>query len=453
MPSLTRLTDDLTRALDRSAATISEAFFEPVLRLGVTGLARAGKTVFITSLVANLLDPRRMGQLTPFEAAHLQPQPDLTLPRFDFETHLAALSGPAPHWPESTRAMSQLRLTLRLHGGLWGARKLHLDILDYPGEWLLDLALMDQDYAQWSQGALRRLERWGATYDGPDPEAAFDETVAQALAARFTQALHSARAQGWSGCTPGRFLLPGDLAGAPVLTFAPLPGRGGDRGTLWAEMARRYEGYKREVVRPFFETHFARLDRQVVLVDLLDALHRGPAAIEDLRETMAQVLGTFRPGGNGFLSTLWHGRRIERVLIAATKADHLHHSRHDALGALAQGMVGDARARAQVAGAEVATMALAALRCTTEIERAGRGLVQGRLGDGRQAGFDPGALPDDPGALLASARQGTAVWPDPPFGAGFGTVSFQPAPLPSGGGLPHIRMDRAAQFLFGDRLG
>ena len=35
----------------------------PVLRLGVTGLSRAGKTVFITSLVANLINRGRMPAL------------------------------------------------------------------------------------------------------------------------------------------------------------------------------------------------------------------------------------------------------------------------------------------------------------------------------------------------------------------------------------------------------
>ena len=39
---------------------MSETFFEPVIRLGVTGLARSGKTVFITSLIANLMDRGRM---------------------------------------------------------------------------------------------------------------------------------------------------------------------------------------------------------------------------------------------------------------------------------------------------------------------------------------------------------------------------------------------------------
>ena len=38
------------------------------------------------------------------------------------------------------------------------------------------------------------------------------------------------------------------------------------------EFERRYEAYKREVVKPFFRNHFARIDRQVVLVDALSRL-------------------------------------------------------------------------------------------------------------------------------------------------------------------------------------
>jgi uncharacterized protein len=73
--------------------------FETVIRLGVTGLARSGKTVFITSLVSNLLERGRMPLLSaaPYiSAAYLQPQPDDTVPRFDYEAHLAALTGRNP---------------------------------------------------------------------------------------------------------------------------------------------------------------------------------------------------------------------------------------------------------------------------------------------------------------------------------------------------------------------
>ena len=161
------IADGLTRGAERASDAVSEAFFEPALRIGVTGLSRAGKTVFITSLVANLLDRARLPGLTAAAqgrilAAYLQPQPDDTVPRFDYETHLAALTGSAPTWPESTRAVSQLRLSLRVKpGGLLAGfqrpRTIHLDIVDYPGEWLLDLELLDKTYETWAAQTLERL--------------------------------------------------------------------------------------------------------------------------------------------------------------------------------------------------------------------------------------------------------------------------------------------------------
>ncbi|MEE3070946.1 MAG: YcjX family protein, partial [Pseudomonadota bacterium] len=306
-----RIADELARSVDTLTDTVSETLFEPVIRLGVTGLARAGKTVFITSLVANLLDRGRMGHLTAAAegrilAAYLRPQPDMTVPRFDYEAHLADLTSANPRWPDSTRAVSELRLSLRVQpsgllGGLSGPRTIHLDIVDYPGEWLLDLALLDQTYAQWSADVLHRLRRrplgepYLALADGTDSTVDLNETDAQELARRFSAYLNAARLEGFSDCTPGRFLLPGDLAGSPVLTFAPLPevAKAGRR-SLYATMEHRFEAYKAQVVRPFFRDHFARIDRQVVLVDVLGALHRGPEAVQDMRDAMQGILSTFR---------------------------------------------------------------------------------------------------------------------------------------------------------------
>jgi len=465
------IADRLGQSIETVTATVSEAFFEPVLRLGVTGLARAGKTVFITALVRNLLEPGRMSQLRAvrdgtIEGAYLQPQPDLTLPRFDYEGHLAALTGSEPRWPESTRAISELRLSFRLapsglFGPLTGPRRLHLDIVDYPGEWLLDLGLMDKTFEDWSQTTLDRLATRLQAQDflqaaaAIDPAAPHDEQTAQSLARVYTAALVAARAAGWADCSPGRFLLPGDLAGSPVLTFSPLPRPATPRrGSLWREMERRFEGYKRAVVRPFFETHFARIDRQIVLVDLLEAVHLGPPALEDQRRAMAEVLAAFRPGPNSWLSTLVRGRRVERILFAATKADHLHHSQHPRLAALIGAMLADARARARFSGARTESMALAALRATVEESRTHDGvqrdLVRGRLTGGRQAAFHPGDLPEDPARLLAPAREGADAW----LQDDYALMRFAPPVLDSrpGDGLPHIRLDRAAEFLFGDRL-
>mgnify|MGYP000672236973 CR=1 FL=1 len=49
---LTDLADGLTRGVEAVGDNISEALFEPVIRLGVTGLARSGKTVFITAMTS-----------------------------------------------------------------------------------------------------------------------------------------------------------------------------------------------------------------------------------------------------------------------------------------------------------------------------------------------------------------------------------------------------------------
>lgn len=459
------------RGIEGLGDRVSQTFFEPVIRVGVTGLARAGKTVFITSLIANLMDRGRMpGLLAQAEgrilAAYLQPQPDVTLPRFDYEAHLAALTGPEPHWPESTRTVSELRLSLRVRpagllAGLTGPRVIHLDIVDYPGEWLLDLALLDKSYDQWAADVLTRISArteaapYLAQVGQVDATARLDEPVAQALAAGFTGYLQAARAAGFYDCTPGRFILPGDLAGSPVVTFAPLPEGKAGRGSLRAEMARRYDAYKREVVKPFFRDHFAKIDRQVVLVDALDAIHKGPQAVEDMRRAMADILGAFRPGRNAFLTQLLLGRRVERILFAATKADHLHHAQHGRLTGIMAALLREARDRAEFAGATTQSMALAALRATVEERVSHNGemldCVRGRLLEtGRQAAFYAGDLPDDPGQLLAPARAGATDW----LGQDYRVMRFAPAPLNlrPGEGPPHIRLDRAAQFLIGDKL-
>ena len=469
---ISQIADGIWRQVEAVQDTVSETFFEPVIRLGVTGLARSGKTVFITSLVANLLDRGRMPGLLAasegrIEAAFLQPQPDDTVPRFEYEAHLDALTGQSPHWPDSTRAISELRLSLKVRpigllSGLQGPRTLHLDIVDYPGEWLLDLSLLDRSYEDWSHDTLERIdgrisaEAFLEAAAEADPTASHDEPRAQALAQTFASYLQAARAEGYSDCTPGRFLLPGDLAGSPALTFAPLPTEGASRrGSLHREMARRFDAYKKQVVQPFFRDHFAKIDRQVVLVDALGAIHQGPRAVEDMRNAMAETLSAFRPGTNSFLSGLLGSKRVEKILFAATKADHMHHSQHGKLTAIMQALTREARDRAQYAGAETSAMAIASLRATTEAEMPHDGetlkVVRGRLLDsGKEAAFYPGELPDDPSHLLAPARSGADAWLDQDYQI----MRFAPAPLTlrPGDDPPHIRLDRAAEFLIGDRL-
>ena len=61
-----------------------------------------------------------------------------------------------------------------------------------------------------------------------------------------------------------------------------------------------------------------------------------------------------------------------------------------------------------------------------------------------------GELPENPAAILSPAREGAAKWLD----ADYSVMGFAPAKLAlkPGEGPPHIRLDRAAEFLIGDRL-
>ena len=159
----------------RSIGDFASGLVTPSLKLGVTGLARSGKTVFITALVHNLIVGAR---LPFFDAAaqgriahvYLEPQPDDVVPRFEYEKHLADLTADPPRWPESTRRISQLRLTVEYASTrFWkrqlGRESLHIDIVDYPGEWLLDLPLLRLDYRDWSRDRAR-TEPDAGTQDG-----------------------------------------------------------------------------------------------------------------------------------------------------------------------------------------------------------------------------------------------------------------------------------------------
>ena len=472
----------------RAMLDYGDSFFNPTVRLGVTGLSRAGKTVFITALIHGLTRGGRFPVFEPFSSgriarARLAPQPDAAVPRFAYESHVRTLIEER-RWPNSTVDISELRLVIDYQRQNGADRTLTLDIVDYPGEWLLDLPLLNKSYEQWSRESLglsrerpRALlaAQWHAHLATLSAEAQEDEQAALTQARLFTDYLRACRDERFamSLLPPGRFLMPGNLAGSPALTFAPLdlPDDGtAPEGSLWAMMVRRYEAYKDVVVRPFFRDHFARLDRQVVLVDALSAFNSGPEALHDLEAALAGILDCFRIGRSTFLSSLFRPR-IDRILFAATKADHLHHSSHDRLEAVLRRTVAGAVARAEDTGALIDVVALAAVRATREATvTRGRDKLPSILGTpapGETAGgeaFDgnsevatfPGDLPADPEQLFAGEGAFRGLSSASAEKSDFRFLRFRPPQLESvnaeGPTLPHIRLDRALQFLIGDRL-
>ena len=198
------------RLAGRALAEFGEGLFNPTVRLGITGLSRAGKTVFITALVHGLMRGGRFPVFEPLASgriagARLAPQPHDAVPRFDYEGHVHSLVDER-RWPESTRQISEFRLLIDYQSESGAMRTLTLDIVDYPGEWLLDLPLLGKNYEQWSAESLAQAREgaraglaasWLTHLATIDPLAPADESVA----IEFIQVVH-----GISASVPGRAL-------------------------------------------------------------------------------------------------------------------------------------------------------------------------------------------------------------------------------------------------------
>lgn len=436
------------------------------IRLAVTGLSRAGKTVFLTSLVANLLAAGRGARTLPalsdaaggrIRRVFIEPAGTETVPRFDPDAHLAALAADPPRWPERTEDFSTLSIAVDVErrtslGGLLPERRVTLDLIDYPGEWLLDLPMLRQDYSMWAEETLARLRRgvragpaaeFLAFVDALPPEAAAEDALAKRGFTLYRDVLRTCRdTHGLRLLQPGRFLNPGPRGEAPLLWFFPLPATA--RGGLADLCARRFDAYLADQRATFLDPFFSRFHRQVVLVDVLGALHAGEEAFHDTGDALSAVASII--SGAGWLERLL-GAAPGRVAFAATKADHVPSRARDALAALVEHIALGARGRAEASGAIISCHTVAAIRCTEDavarLEGQPVAAVRGvLLQDGVGATIYPGEVPMKP--------------PEPAFwDAGLFTMpEFRPPRLdPSGSsGMPHLGLDALLAWLIGDAL-
>ncbi len=445
------------------------------LRLAVTGLSRSGKTAFITSLVNQLLNIHsgaRLPLLSAFREERLLgvkrvPQRDFGVARFTYDEGIAQLYGSPAAWPTPTRGVSEMRLAIRyrpqdsLLRHFRDTATLYLEIVDYPGEWLLDLPMLAQDYLTWSRQMTGMVSgprtawasRWRSLSHDLDPLAPADESRLAAIAAAWTDYLLTCKEQGQHFIQPGRFVLPGDMAGAPALQFFPWPDvdKWGEsklaqagRHTNFGMLKARYDYYCNHVVKGFYRDHFLRFDRQIVLVDCLAALNSGPQAFNDMRLALTQLMQSFHYGQRTLFRRLF-SPVIDKLMFAATKADHVTVDQHANLVSLLQQLVQDAWQNAAFEGIAMDCLGLASIQATQSglVDHQGqkipalRGL---RLDDGEPLTVFPGEVP--------------ARLPGPDFWERqcFNFEQFRPAQMDSDRPLPQIRMDAALEFLIGDKL-
>jgi len=444
---LSDITDGVQRLVVGGVQTLSPwNLFSNTVRIGVTGLSRAGKTAFLTSAASLLLartQPRFA--LAPLGAGDV--------PRFDQGRHLAALAGDPPRWPERTDSVSMLALTAQVDQSPLPSRAVRLEFLDYPGEWLLDLPLLTLGYGAWSDRVLARLEAPAMApitraflgfAHGLPAKAPADEALARAGTELYRTMLVRLRDAGFSYLQPGRHLMPAPGPEPPWIFFFPARGQ----GPFASLLAKRYDAYVESVRRNLASPLFAEVDRLVVLADVLSALHAGAAAFEDTRDALAAAAGALRwrfswaDALGSLLELRMPPKVIGRVAFVATKSDHVAERQRGNLAALMRNL-------AQVPGEGVATahFAAASVRCTEDfvwtLEGRPVSAVRGRvLGQHVLTRSYPGEVPDQP--------------PDASFWAHpfLALPQFEPMRLVDGGrlGVPNIGMEAVLNFLLQDVL-
>ncbi|ABV87986.1 YcjX family protein [Shewanella pealeana] len=454
------------------------------LRLAVTGLAGAGKTAFITGLVNQLLHSgiaETGSQLPLWQVARdgrlygvkRDMQPDLTIPSFNYDAAIKSLTTEPQTWPVSTRNISELRLAIKyrpakgLLSKLTDSATLYLDIVDYPGEWLLDLPMLKLSFQQWSNTQVQRK----AVFERSEYFSAFskalndvelaspaDELKLQQIAELYQKVLQDCVSNhGFYYAQPGRLLLPGELDGTPVLALFPLLNIGDAEfqsleqsvaNSFYHTLKQRYKGYVARVVKPFYQDYFAKFDRQLVLVDCFSPLNRGRAQFDDMKSAIHAVMESFHFGQSSLLKRLF-APKIDKLLFAASKVDHVTRDQQGNVLSLLSQLVHQSQQYAKFAGCEVETMAISAIKSTSHgmVKQDGKEIevVRGiELAKRQPVTLFPGEVP--------KSLPTSDFWDK----QGFEFINFAPATNQntqrSNADFEHIRLDHVLQYLLGDKL-
>jgi predicted YcjX-like family ATPase len=440
------------------------------IRVGVTGLSRAGKTAFITSLVNQLIHTSSHKNLPLFKVqaenrllgARRVAQQNLMVPKFSYDEANASLQATPSEWPIPTRDVSEIRLALRYKPKkatkklLKKHATLYVDIVDYPGEWLLDLPLLKMSYEEWSEQQLSALDetrtelasRWIDMTKQLDPLVETDEKTLETIAQAYTEYLHTCKTQGYQWIQPGRFVLPGDLAGAPVLQFFPVvidssEAKNAKKEANYTTLKARFEEYKNKVVKGFYKNYFATFDRQIVLVDVLTSLNNGHHSFVDTQNSLHQIMASFKYGRNGLLRRLF-SPKTDKLLFAATKADHVTPEQHSNVHSLMQQLVQPIWQHVAFENIEMECVCVSAIKATTS----------GFVSDGHDKSPALKGVNEAAEEITLFPGEVPNKLPTRDFWQqnSFNFVPFKPSNIEDNAPYDHIRMDKIMQFLLGDKL-
>jgi len=421
-------------------------------KIAITGLSRSGKTVFITSLIDQLLHQNKLTSLTsqhrPFKVS-LEP-PRARVQRFDYYTYINQIKNDAK-WPKGTSSITStlLEFESKAQFSLLANSKFRVEIIDYPGEWILDIALLNKSYEEWSNEVIKWMQvideesvkEYLAKLEQLDKHS--NQTLEKELHQKYSETIRELKAKHYANITPGRFLMPSDLAGDPMLLFAPIPK---SSSSLHRAFKERYDTYLKEIVKKIQLEHFRGFDKQIVLIDIVEALQHGAQRYSDMKEGLRNMLSLYDHRNKNFIAQ-WFKPSIHSVTFVATKADLVASSQHNNLLALLNEMVADIRREMDIGHIKTQTQIIASLNSTQNIKCKHEGKSISCLRgidakDGSVVEIYPGEMPS------------TFPKPSEWHAEDYAYEEFLPPQksYKEGEPLEHIYMDRVIEMIIGELL-
>jgi len=440
------------------------------LRLAVTGLSGSGKTIFLISMINFLLEGgSRHSELFKKRKLRLSAEKkplDSDSALFPYEEYLEKFKLNSPEWPEHTTSLSEFHLTFKLVKEGKKFKEYKLELVDYPGEQLLDLPLWEKTYEQWSDETIAymskgsrqkisqnfrqtcaKLPKWSET-DFPNAH--------KLIIDAYKAYLHRSKSEGLIYLQPSKMLSDSsDEDGYYTTSFCPLPKDIRCKvPTLIEKFKKQYNQYKSKHILGF-ALKVQNCSRQIVLVDVLQILKNGIDSYNDAKDCLNTILDTYKYRKKhkwivNFLFKVFSIKiGIDRVGFVATKADQATRANRHNMKALLQGLVDKKHDDLLTTAAPVRFHFAASNRCTEDKKKlyAGReiSVLLGRHSlnePDKNKIYYPGEVPSE--------------WPEKwePEEAAYRFPNFLPKsiPLRDGALFDHINLDEVLLHIFGDLL-
>ncbi len=422
------------------------------IKIAISGFSRSGKSVFITSFIDQLINNKNLflHVKNPKSFKVKMSPPSMFMNRFDYY-HYEKMIKYEHKWCEGTDNISSALLKFQTKGFLpfISDDEFYVSIIDYPGEWLLDLILLEKSYDVWSDECLK----WLKTIDDEKVKSYLlkvenlstkDTSTAleTSLHVEYVKLVKYLKKRHYSFITPGRFLVPADMKDDPILLFAPILK---SKSKLYKAFASRYNRYVKEVVKKIHLDYFKGFDRQIVLIDVIEALQNGYDCYSDMKFALKSMFDSYSHSKGNFITRILNPS-IEKVAFVATKADLVPKSFHENFKLLLKDISEDLRIKLNELDVETFFHVVSSVKCTKGVIRDKNGAkLDCLIGLDKQSGKLVEVYCGDIPSRFPSKKE----WKDE-----FMFESFLPPQkkYKENESFSHINMDRLIWDMIGDML-